>query len=347
MKLYLGNTLYQYLYFLGAVCLGIIAGKLFTWLNKSFLKKMSAKTKTKLDDLLLGLMEKPLVFLFFLGGVAAGKEFLTMTPLVERLTSKALSALFTLNIAWFVSNFIDALITNYVQPLAERTRSELDDHLLPLMRKLVKFVVISIAIVMIIDNFGYNVSSLLAGLGLGGLAFALAAKDLLGNFFGGLAIAVDRPFKIGDRIKLSGEVDGWVRDIGLRTTRIETLDGTMLIIPNSKLTDSIVENVSKEPARKVKLVLGLEYDTPVRKLERAKKILREIIKETEGVRDDCVVAFTEFADSSINILLIYWITKLDSVLAIKDEVNTEVKKRFEKAGLSFAFPTRTIYTRKG
>lgn len=337
-----GNTYYQYLILLISIILSIAIGKAFYWLSSKFIKIFTAKTKTKLDDILIDLLEKPVVFLIILAGVYYGLNQLTLSARAHGTINNILLVLLTLNISWVVINLIDSFILHYVKPMVEKTKSELDNQLIPIIRKLIKIILWVIVIVMLIKNFGYDVSALLTGIGLGGLAFALAAKDLLSNLFGGIAILTDKPFKIGDRIKVENN-DGWVTEIGLRTTRIKTLDGTQLVIPNSKIAHTVLENVSREKARKVKLNLGVEYSTSQKKMLEAQKILKDIVKKNKSTDNECVVSFTKFGDSALNILIIYWIKDLSKILNTKNEINLEVKQRFEKAGISMAFPTRTIH----
>jgi len=345
-QVHFGNNLLQYLYFFGTIAIAILAGKIIAWVSENVARKKAKNTKTHLDEHLIDTIEKPLVFLLFVLGLYFGQNFLFLSARMSEILGNVVSMLITIDGAWFLMNASDAILTHYIKPFASKTESDLDDHLLPLSKKLAKFVIIAITLVMIIDNFGYDVTSLIAGLGLGGLAFALAAKDLLGNLFGGVAIATDRPFTIGDRIRLDDENDGHVREIGLRTTRIQKLDGRMVTIPNSKLVDSIVENVSSEPARRVLTHIGVEYGTSAKKMEKGKQILKQVFKDVDGVRDEGLVSFWEFGDSALKYLVIYWIEDTDRLFEIKNEVNMEIKKRFEKAKISMAFPTRTVHLEK-
>jgi len=344
---WLGNTWLQYIEFLGAILIGVLLGKVFYWVSKNIIKGLTRRTKTRLDDLLIHAVERPIIFLLFVIGFYTGSRFLTLSDGGRNIFNNITTLLVTVNVAWFIMNILDALIVNYLKPATEKTKTDLDDTLIPIIRKALKVVIVVITFVMIIDNFGYDVTSLVAGVGLGGLAFALAAQDLLSNLFGGIAILTDKPFKLGDRIRLDEKRDGWIREIGLRTTRMETLDGTMIVIPNSKIADSILENVSKEQARKVKMTLGVTYDTSNKKLERAKQIIQEVIKENPDTKDESLVSFINFGDSALEILVIYWIKNFDNILGARDRVNTEIKKRFEKAKIEFAYPTQTVYVKKG
>jgi MscS family membrane protein len=345
-NIYYGNTVAQYLFFFGSIIVAVIIGKIIAWISKGIVRTATKKTKTKLDDIIIDSLEKPLVFLLFTAGFYFGRLYLTLSERMAEIFSNAIEILLIINVTWFITSIVDALIKNYAKPLAEKTKSELDDQLLPILRKLVKIVIVIIAAIMIISKFGYDISSLLAGLGLGGLAFALAAQDMLSNIFGGIAIFTDKPFKIGDRIKLDEKNDGWVREITLRSTRLETLDGTMVVIPNSKIANSILENISKEQARKIKMTIGVEYDTSNQKMEEAKKIIEDAIRENKDTKNESLVSFFNFGDSALEFLVIYWIKNIDNLLGAKHKINMEIKKRFEKAKISMAFPTRTIHIKK-
>ncbi|MBN2567501.1 mechanosensitive ion channel family protein [Candidatus Woesearchaeota archaeon] len=345
---YFGNTVMQYLVFLLILAGGILAGRAAHWVATTILAQAAKKTKTNLDDILIKELKRPIVFLLFILSAYYGITFLALSERAAEIFSNVLQMLIILDITWFLIAFVDSILIHYVQPLTEKTKSDLDEHLLPILRKLVKIILIVIALIMIISEFGYDVTSLLAGLGLGGLAFALAAQDLLKNLFGGVAILTDKPFKLGQRIKVDEKYDGFVREIGMRTTRIETFDGTQLILPNSKIADSIVENISAERARRVKLVLGVTYGTSSAKLERAQRILADIVKRNRNTEDESRVWFSGFGDFALQLTLIYWIRDLDNIITAQGEINTAIKKGFEKARIDFAFPTQTIeLVRKG
>lgn len=345
---YFGNTVLEYTIFFLVVFGGVLAGKVITWTSKTILRAVADKTKTKLDDIILSLLEGPVLFSVFLLGLYFGKVLLHMSEGFALGYNNVISIMFVMNMAWYLMKLINGLITHYLQPLSEKSTTHLDDHLLPIAKNLVNVIIITITGIMIIDQFGYNVSSLLAGLGLGGLAFALAAKDLVGNLFGGIAILLDKPFKIGDRIKVDS-VDGYVREIGLRSTRVETFDGTLITLPNSKIVDSVTENVSAEKMRRMVLVFGVEYSTTSAKLDKAKKIIEGHIKKTKGFDNEKFsVTFNEFAASSLNIRVQYWITKegMKNYFGLQDTFLSDIKRDFEKAKIDMAFPTQTIHVKK-
>jgi len=211
----------------------------------------------------------------------------------------------------------------------------------------VKVVVWAIVILMIVSNLGYDVTSLVAGLGIGGLAVALAAQDALGNLIGSISIFADKTFKVGDFIRTE-EFEGTVKSVGLRSTRFESMEGTEIIYPNKRLADIKIENLSRRPKRRVDLNFNLTYDTSTTKLKEAMKLLQEIIKANKDTDAHSRVHFSEFGDSGLMVTLTYWIKDLDfeKGLKVQNDVNLKVKVAFEKSKIEMAFPTRTLYMKK-
>ncbi len=250
---------------------------------------------------------------------------------------------FTINFTWLIARTIDTLIKEYLTPLVSGSENQLDDQLLPLARKGIRTIIWTLGIVLALNNAGYNVGALLAGLGIGGIALAMAAKDTVANMFGGLTIFVDKPFAINDRIKIGG-YDGVVEEIGIRSSRIRTLEGRLVTIPNHKFTDSFVENVSSEPNRKISMNLGLTYDTPPEKMELALKILKNIQVNDRGLDDKIWLVFNSFGDFSLGINFVYYISAGQDKTEVQSRINLEILNRFNQEGLEFAFPTQTIFT---
>jgi len=343
------NTLQEYVFFLLVLILGALGGKLTSWITQHIIKKFAAKTKTKtktkIDDVLVDVCDGPLVLGVFIATFAFSQTLLAFSPEMEKVYMTIIRVLATVNIAWLLVRFLDSVIENYIIPYVETSESDLHDVILPILQTLVKIIVVSMAAIMVLSDFGFNVAGLVAGLGIGGLAFAFAAKDLIGNIFGGVSVIADKPFKIGDMIKFDNR-QGTVKEIGIRTTRIETLDGTLLIIPNAKFTDGIIENVTRRKQHRVALNLGLVYDTPTKKLKKAGDIVRVIIKKHPGTKDDCIVFFNTFGQSSLDIALYYFITDIKNMPQIQHEINSAIKEQFEKAKIEFAYPTQTMIMKK-
>lgn len=311
------------------------------WFIKNIVKKLSAKSKTRIDDLIVDMLEEPLIYVFALGGIWFAIKRLTFTDQVSSYLNNGFWFVLILVVTWLIARLLEALIDEYLTPIVEQSESDVDDQLLPVARKIIKYAIWILGIIIALNNAGFNVGAVLAGLGIGGLALAMAAKDTVANFFGGFTIFTDKPFVLGDRIKVGG-YDGFVEEVGLRSTRIKTLAGTMLTVPNMKFTDNIVENVTLEPSRKVTLNLGLTYDTPEDKIQLAMDILKDIIAHTDGAEDNVPVGFNSFGDFSLGIIFIYYIKKEADILQVQTDVNMQILKRFNENKLEFAFPTQSI-----
>jgi MscS family membrane protein len=341
-----GNTIQQWAIFL-FICLGaIVVAKIIYWISGSIIKKFTEKTETKLDDIIIDMIEEPIVVAIILFGVWYGVNTLILSDAVITWIGHVYIFLIIMNIAWLITRLFDAVFQEYILPFAEKTKTDFDDQLLPLLRRGFKSIVWILAIIVALNNAGYNVGALLAGLGIGGIALAMAAKDTIANIFGGITIFTDKPFKIKDRIKIAG-FDGFVTEIGVRSTRIQTLEGTVVTIPNMRFSESAIENITLEPSRRVLLNLGLTYDTPVEKVEEAMKVLEEIGKNNTNLEEKILISFNKFESSSLNILFIYYIKKESNILQTQTEVSMAILKEFNARKIEFAFPTQTIYTKKG
>jgi len=345
-RTFYGNNITQWVTALAIVVAAVLVGKLAYWVFGNVIKKITARTKTRLDDLIIDMIEEPIVFAITIAGAWYGINTLTLPELVHNWMANASNFLIILAIAWLVSRLLDALYTEYLVPITAKTETDLDDQLLPILRKGTRITIWIVGVIVALNNAGYDVGALIAGLGIGGLALAMAAKDTVSNIFGGFTIFTDRPFKLNDRIKVAG-YDGFIREIGVRSTRLQTLEGRIVTIPNSTFSDSPVENISLEPNRKVVANLGLTYDTKPEQMTEAQEILRQIAKETPGVVDEALVSFTEFGDSALNILFIYYIEAGADILGVQNAVNMKVLESFNAKGLEFAYPTRTLYTKQG
>ncbi len=341
---YYGNTVSVWLTALAIMFGAVLIGKLAYWVFGNLIKKLTAKTKTKLDDLIIDMIEEPIVLVISIGGIWYGLDTLELPARATTWLGNALHFVVILTIAWLLSRLLDALYREYLVPMADRTETDLDDQLLPILRKGTQIAVWSVGLIVALNNAGYDVGALIAGLGIGGLALAMAAKDTVSNIFGGFTIFSDRPFKLNDRVKVAG-YDGFIREIGVRSTRLQTLEGRIVTIPNSTFSDSPVENVSLEPTRKVVVNLGLTYDTTPEKMKRAMECLEQIATEEKNVDDNALVSFTEFGDSAMNILFIYYIEPGADILGTKTAINMAILEKFNQESLEFAYPTQTLYTK--
>jgi MscS family membrane protein len=321
----------------------LIAAKLLYWVFGTVIKKLTAKSKTKLDDIMVDMLEEPIVLIATIIGVWFAVGRLSFPDSIMDWIGKVYWIMIALTITWLLARLVDAIIKEYIVPLTQKTAGDLDDQIVPIIRKAIRASIWILGVIIAMNNAGYNVGALLAGIGIGGIALAMAAKDTVANIFGGVTIFTDKPFTINDRVKING-FDGTITEIGIRSTRLKTLENRIVTIPNSKFTDGMVENVTSEPSRKVKLKLGLIYETTADKIQNGMKALQAIVDENEDLEENTVISFTEFGDFSLGILFIYYIKKGSDIMGAQTAVNLEVKKRFEELEIEMAFPTQTVYT---
>lgn len=342
-KQFYGNTVGEWLLSLGIILGTVIVAKLILWITKNIVRKLTDKTKTKIDNILVDMLEEPLAFALIIIGVWFALEMLNLPASVEKFISQIYYILIIFDVAWLINRLFSAIVKEYLQPLTEKTETDLDDQLLPIIVKGIKITVWIVAIIIGLNNAGYNVGALLAGMGIGGLALAMAAKDSVSNIFGGFTIFTDKPFTIKDRVVVDG-VDGTVEEIGIRSTRLRTLSGRIVTMPNSKFTDNKIENISSEPNRKIVLNLGLTYNTDHNGMQKALDLLKEINEKNESTEENIVTGFNAFNDFALNILFIYYIKKGEDIMATQTAMNMEILKQFNENKLEFAFPTQTIFT---
>ncbi len=342
---FLGNTLLQYLSMFVIIILSILIGKTVHYIIST--RVSAKKKKTAIENIIAKIVGGPIIILIFVGGLYFGFHQLSTGTEIYQFMDSALFVAGTVVAAWLCIRFFDTVVGHYLRTLVGKSKSHLDDELLPVVHKSIKVVIIGLAMIIILDNLGYDVTAIIAGLGIGGIAIAFAAKDTIENVFGGFSIFVDRPFKIHDRVKI-GKIYGDVVEIGLRRTRIKTLDNTIVTIPNAEINKREVENYyMPDASQKVSFTLALTYNTTTRKIREGIEIIRKAIKGTEGVLDkEPFIKFSEFGDFSLNILVIYWVKSLKHKLSSKHDVNMKIKEDFEKAKIQFAFPTRTVYMGK-
>lgn len=340
-----GNKISEWAISLGILLSAIIIAKICYWAIGKYLKKITEKTKTNLDDLLVDKLEEPVVYAIGILGFYWGFQRLHFGPGVDNFFAHTFTFIFTLNVTWLIVRTLDAIIQEYLTPLVSKTESDLDDQLLPLLRKLIKIILWTLGIVIGLNNIGFDVGAVIAGLGIGGLALALAAQDTVKNIFGGIMVYVDKPFKVKDRIKIHG-YDGFVEEVGIRSTRLRTLEGRLVTLPNAHFSDEAVENVTKEPSRKVVVNLGLTYETSPEKMERALEILEDITNKNENLEEDRLVCFNNWGDFSMGILYIYYIKPTSDIFKTQTEINMSILRQFNAEGLDFAYPTQMIYKKE-
>jgi MscS family membrane protein len=315
-----------------------------------WLKKKASGTDSQLDDILLEALGKPLVITILAGSIYIALTHFGILPetVAGFAVDQYVNAFFILIGAWIVSSFSYNLLRTYGSIVAAKTDTDFDDRLLPLLEIIAKYLIWFVAFLLILSNFNIDITPLLAGAGIAGIALALAAQDILSNFLGGAIITVDKPFKIGDRVKID-DFFGDIVSIGPRSTRMKTLDNQIVTIPNAKVTSSIVINYAMPDVKlKVRIPFSVAYGTD---MPRVKKILLEIACEaaekTSWVLSDPPpsVYFLEFGESSLNGQLILWTNNYDNVWDVQDYVNGQIDQRFKKEGIGIPFRQVDVWMR--
>jgi len=341
----LGRFALAFAIFLFVLLLKKVIAHLFTRVLFPFVEK----TESRYDDLFVLGLQKPAELLIVIGGLFLAVQVLQLpvAPVdVRRFAYALLKVLATFDVAWFVFNMV-SLLEAYLGQWVSRTESTLDDHLLPFIRKSLRAFIIFLAALMTIQNLGYSISGLLASLGIGGLAVALAAKDTLANFFGSLMIILDRPFHLGDWVK-AGDIEGTVEEVGFRSTKIRTFAKTLISVPNSVITNMAIDNFSRMPKRRIKLSVGVTYETTPEKMREAVTRIRAMLTSHPAIDQEFfLVNFTDFGASSLDIM-VYCFTRTTvwgEYLEAREDVCLKIMEILEDLGLEIAFPSRSIYLR--
>jgi len=349
-----GVSIERLLMFFAIILLTFISRNIVIYILEKKITVLTKKTKTELDDLILQTIKKPLGFFILLQGFYIAILSLQLPEKISQFDITVydiIHALYILSISFIALYLIFKLIdilAFYLHQQAKKSKSTLDDQLVPLVVRSLRILVATLGILFILENFGYDITSLLAGLGLGGLAFALAAQDTVSNIFGSITVFSDKSFQLGDWISI-GDIEGTVEDIGFRSTRIRRFDQALVTVPNSQFIKGGVVNYSARKKRRIEFYFGLTYETSASKMQEAIKGIKKIIEEDERFDHSFyMVKFTDFGAYSLNIY-IYCFTKTtvwDEFLTVKEELNLKIMKLVEELGIEIAFPSQTIYLNK-
>jgi MscS family membrane protein len=338
-----GNDESDWLLALGIAGVAWLAAQVLYRLSNGVLKRIADRTRSRVDDVLLETMRAPVIVLVTMIGMVIGYQQLNIPERADLWMQRVFHVAIALCVTWLITRLVDAVLREFLLPNAKRDPRSTEGQLLPAVAGAVKGLLWGLGIVVALNNAGYDVAALLAGIGIGGLALAMAAKDTVANVFGGLTVFADQPFRVGDRVRID-EHDGIVDEVGLRSTRVRTLDGPVVSIPNHRFTDGIVVNVSAEPRRRVRQELGLVLEATPEQVEEAMTILRDIASELhEHLLEDVVVGFTGFTDHSLRLLFIYHVRQRSEVVTVQTQVNLEILRRFRAADVRLAYPTSIQY----
>jgi len=336
------------------VFLVLLGERVIRWMIQAKVRGIAPREETALrKELLLFALARPLSLFIWAYGIywALSPLFIHFQTadganLVELVVKKAADIAGAFAIVWFIYRLVE-IVDIHTRKWAATTKSKIDDVLAPLVGKTLRIFIVVIGGVILIQNLtGVRIGPLLASLGIGGLAIALAAREPIANFFGTITILFDKPFQVGERIVIDN-YDGVVESVGFRSSRIRTLTGHLVSIPNEKIVNSNVENITSRPHIRWLTNIGIIYDTPPEKVEEAVQIIRETLNNHEGMKEDFPprVFFNGFNDWSLNILVIAWYHPPDywAYQAWLQRTCLEIMRRFEADGIDFAFPTRTVH----
>ncbi len=318
-----------------------------SWMLRRLLPALMKKTGARLDHSLTIRLHLPVMMLLGATGIMISLQAPALPPVIAGWLPRCYYAIIAVIVFWGVLRVIGVL-DSYFKDIAAKTANSLDDLLIDLVRRVVKAAVWIIAIIFIAQNiFNLNVSALLAGAGVAGLAIAFAAQNTLANIFGAVTLILDKPFKVGDRVEM-GTTSGTVEAVGLRSTRLRSLDGTVWYVPNRQMADSTLLNYAQRPNLKYAFDIGLIYGTTPEQMRRAMAILHEILDDHPMFDMETLpprIYFTELRDWSLNISVIVWFQTLDwfAMQEARQEINLQILERFNAEGLSFAFPSTTNY----
>jgi MscS family membrane protein len=321
-----------------------LLGFLLSRLTRSLLLKVAVRTPMTWDEALVSGLGGPLTLAWASALVHAGLPWLELSDQVGSGARRGLHVVLLVIVFWAIWRVVD-VASNVIAKLRWSREHPGSHALVPLGRRLSKVAVILAGVVTLLSELGYSVASVVAGLGIGGLAVALAARSTLENLFGAFSIGADQPFREGDVIKID-DVVGTVEAIGLRSTRIRTPDRTLVSLPNGKLADMRVECFSSRDRIRLSCVLGLVYDTSAAQMRQVLASVERVLREHPKLWPDTVVVrFMELAASSLNIEVMAWFQTrdFDEFRAIREEILLRFMEVVEQAGTSFAFPTQTIH----
>ncbi|MEQ9091883.1 MAG: mechanosensitive ion channel family protein [Balneola sp.] len=339
-----GIQIWQYIAVFCWLLLGLIFRKIFEFILDNYIHRLAKKTKFTWDDDLIDGVDKPFGFIFMMFFWLATFTNLQLSVTVNHYLSLILEIAVSVGFIWLFYNLSD-VFSKYLGVLTSKTETKLDDQLVPLIRKTLRFFVLVMGIILILQNNGYNVASLIAGLGIGGLAVALAARDTLANFFGSITIFVDKPFRIGDWIKVAG-VEGTVEEVGFRSTRIRTFYNSLVSVPNSNISNNEVDNLGLREYRRLLTTLNLTYSTSPEQMEAFVEGIKAIVKSNSHFRQDFYeVHFNAFGAHSLDVMVYVFFKVPDWSTELQQKHNffLEVLKLAKEVGVEFAFPTQTLH----
>lgn len=337
----LGNTVYDYLLAVGIFALISVVFKGLQWLVLRYVTRFTEKTKTEWDDAIITIIRTIRPPFYWFVAFYFALRYLNITGLAEQIVRFIL-------VAWLVYQVIIAiriLIDFYVQQRISGIDKE-SQAAAKFIHKLVSITLWLLGALFLLQNFGVNITSLIAGLGIGGVAIALASQSILADLFSSLSIFFDKPFVPGDFITFYGNM-GTVEKIGIKTTRVRALQGEEIVVPNTQITGDTLNNYGRMEERRVAFTIGITYETSSEKMKKIPKMIEKIVTDQKDARFDRT-HFKEFADFSLNYEVVYFVQsgEYEQYMDSNQQIMLSIKEAFEKEGIEMAYPTQTVYLDK-
>jgi small-conductance mechanosensitive channel len=342
-KVYFNNTIEKYLIAFGIIITAILAIRIFRRIILNRLKKWADKTATKYDDLVVQTIERfgmpALNFIAIYWGISS----LTLNEKAERVLDVATASVVAFFLIRLAASTIRHLLESYVR------RLENGEEKVKQMQGIIVIISVltwGLGLVFLFDNIGYDVTAIVAGLGVGGIAVALAAQNILGDLFNYFVIFFDQPFEVGDFVIVDDKM-GTVEHIGIKTTRLKSLSGEQLVFSNSDLTNSRIHNYKRMQRRRIVFTLGVIYQTTAEQLKEIPEIIRAVIDKIENATLDRV-HFKSYGDFSLNFETVFFVesAEFNIYMDIQQRINLEIFREFESRGIEFAYPTQTLFVSK-
>ena len=361
---FLGNSIQDYCWFLGAIVVGLLFKKLISRYFSKLLYKLIGKKDSEIGvEKFNELLSKPIGLFIMLSIIYLGASHIQYPPSwnlgnveefgLKMMVSKVYALIYVISIFWILLKVID-YVGLILFARAEKTENKMDDQLIPFIIEIAKILTYIFALFIIMGNvFDVNITALATGLGIGGIALAMASKESLENLLGSFTIFFDRPFTVGDMVTV-GSVTGRVEKVGFRSTRIRTLDRSLVTVPNKKMIDAELDNLGMRPIRRVKFSVGLTYHTSIEQIKKIVADMQTMIDNhprttnAEGKKSkdkEGKVRFDEFGDSSLNIFVLYYVDspKWADLIDVRQDVNYKIMEIVKKHNSDFAFPSTTVY----
>lgn len=335
----MGNLYWRFLFILGITLIVAYIAKLIV---KKILKPLAKKTKTKVDDLIIKSLASVIFYLILAVGFKIGfQHFDFESPVYNSVINSLLILIVCILLVRIINNLADHWKVDW----AAKTESTADDRLIPLIEKIMKTVVIILAVIFIFDSWNVDISPLLATAGIAGIAISFAVKDSLANIIGGLQLVLDKTFKVGDKVELdSGEL-GVILDIGLRSTKLRTYDNEVIYIPNGNLANTKLKNFTvPDVSIRVNVEFGVVYGSNP---DQVRQVVLDAVQKIEEVMEEPapVVHFVKMSDFSLDFIARVWVQEFTQAYNTKLRVTDEIYKALNAAGIGIPFPTHTVYTK--